>query len=248
MKTLLIASTALFYATSAIAQQDKAIRTVEATGIAIMHVKADQLFIEVGVNAGEACEIPRGKNYAKYIKECSENNKKLMATRENIMMGLIASYQDRVKLVEQKESKYQYEGAGSSFSLLFTSFEAYQDFKANVKEYKDAFTLGEVTAMYSKWNDSLRQSLFLQSLTNARQRADAMATTLGASIDKVYNIYEANNNDQMSGYMKQVMNMYGTNNAWSRKLGADAGMFNLQPDDQGYIDLSETSYVRFLLK
>jgi uncharacterized protein YggE len=78
-------------------------------------------------------------------------------------------------------------------------------------------------------------------LGNARKKAEKMAMALGASIDKVWNIYEEKPNSSATG----IMELYKMTGAYGKE--------NITPymtpiTDEGKVTYSQSTFVRFTMK
>lgn len=232
----------LLFPLAAFAQNE---RSVEVTGIATRKILADRYTLHVEVIAGEPCAIPAGKNYQKYVQECKETNKQLMASRENILKGIIDSYGPLITLTDRTEVEYR---NSLEFDLLFTKISDINDFKKKLEEYKKAFKTGELKAYYSKMNSDLYQEVKMESLLDAKKKAETMASTLNVALGQVLNIYESKPGN-MGGWMDFIGAMMVTEGG-GRKARPESLFFGLSeiPDEDGYLVCTATSYVRFALK
>ncbi|MFM2385522.1 MAG: hypothetical protein RL660_279 [Bacteroidota bacterium] len=249
MKKIFLALALVLATSISVLAQQHSDRTVETSGRASTMMQADQIFLAIGVQSGESCVIPSGRHYQKYIKECTENNKKLVATRENIMAGLVAAYAGKVRLLEHIESGSEYESYGTNtYVLYFTNYADYKSFMDDVKEYKDAFKARNTIIGCSKYNDAEAHKLKLEALKDARKKADDMCSVLGVSIDKVLTIYETNQWGAMTDFSAQIARAYGG----SGEKGLDEYGIIIKNigicDEQGQMEFSETCYLRFLIK
>ncbi|MBK7762003.1 MAG: SIMPL domain-containing protein [Bacteroidetes bacterium] len=229
---------------SAIAQTET--RTVEVSGLATKKFPADVIYYEVNVSQGEPCEIAHGKNYTKYIKECQENNKKLSATRENVLKGIIESFGTRIKQDKKSESKYSEYVASLSYQLIFSNQADLLDFEMKLADYKDAFSGSVKYAAYSKMDEAMQRNLVIESLTDARKRADEMAKALGATVDKVIGIYEEKpSGSSMNSYLEEVMKV-----SMYKELYQIQGesKYATMMDAEGNVSYSGSSFVKFSLK
>jgi hypothetical protein len=231
-------------------------RTVEVTGNASKKFLADKFELVVSVKSGTACEIPSGKNYQKYINECKENNKRLVASREDILKGIIKSFGTKIKYDEDAFIKPNMFGAtaeiasedyseynNKSVLLEFTQNEDLHEFMKAIKDYKDAFIQNSLTATCSKVTPADLESLKLESLKDAKRKAEVMAKTLNAELGLVKNIYEEkpmDANGPWSEYTKILARTYA-----SATLSDPSSNV---PDDNGYLTFFESSFVRFFLK
>lgn len=235
----------LFVTHSTFAQTET--RTVEVSGLATKKFPADIIYYEVTVSQGEPCEIAHGKNYTKYVKECQESNKKMMATRENLLKGIIESFGTRIKQEIKSESKYSEYVASLSYSLIFGSKADLIDFELKLADYKDAFSGSVKYAAYSKMDETLHRSLVIESLTDARKRADEMAKALDATVDKVIAIYEEKpTGSSMSSYFEEVMKLSMYKELYQNQGGESK--YATIMDEEGNVSYSGSSFVKFSLK
>lgn len=243
MKLLLSLSFLLLLSHIGIAQSE--LRTVEVTGKAQRKFLADFVSTTINILPGEQCAIPTGKNYQKYIKECKENNKQLVASRENIFKGILDSYNGRIKLGDKDETEYT---GSMSYTITSTNYADLADLVEKLKDFKGAFTSGVIYGEYSKMTEAIADEVQLESLLDARKKAEAMAKTLGASVDKVMNIYEEKpSSSGMSDFYSQIMAMEAAKEVRRNGFNTSPG-FSPYPDSEGYLYYSATSYVRFSIK
>lgn len=221
-------------------------RSVEVTGIATRRLLADRITLNVTVIPGEECVIPSGKNYQKYVKECKESNKQLVASRENILKGILESYGNSIQIIERTEIDYR---NSLEYDLMFGKMTDVQDFKKKLEEYKNAFKVGELKAFYTKMDMDIYHQVRLESLQDAKKKAESMAQALGESLGKVLNIYESKPGN-MGGWMDFIGAMMMTEGGGSRKTKGESYYFGLteNPDEEGYIICTASSFVRFALK
>lgn len=223
-------------------------RSVEVTGIATRKILADRITIMVTVEQGEECIIPSGKNYEKFVKECKAVNTQLVASRENILKGIIESYGSAIIITKHKGGMFR---ANSSvdYYLEFRSMSDLKDFLKKLDEYKTAFTLDEPSAYYTKMTREIYHQVRLESLIDARNKAQSMAEALHETLGQVLNIYESKPGN-MGGWMDFVSAMVTTEGRQITKGGLESLYYGLSevPDDEGYIICTASSFVRFSLK
>lgn len=242
-------------------------RTVEVTGHASKKFLADLYYITVTVKGNGQCEIPSGKHYQKYIKECKENNKKVVASRVDILNGIVNYFGTRVKKKDLSSSSSEevitdFSGdmaataaapvseeylLSKSYLLEFSTYADALELINILKDYKGMLDPGVLTASCTKLTPNDMENIKLESLKDARRKAEAMALTLQVELGDVKNIYEEKPVD----------------NSWLQYLGGSSSVQDITPDympsswryrnegsipdDEGKLTFSQTSFVRFYL-
>lgn len=244
-------------------------RTVEVSGHASKKFLADKYYMMVTVKGSGQCEIPPGKHYQKYIKECRENNKKVLASREDILKGILTYFDTRIKKIETNDQEVWPEAIATepaavpadydvssfltkNYLLEFGVYADVIEFLTILKDYKGMIDGGKLSALCTKLKPADFDEIKLASLKDAQQKAEQMAKTLNAQLGPVKNIYEEKPEDanSLSNYFKGMSGIdsyspdYLPNSITSRSLYNDWDL----PDDQGYLTFSKSTFVRFLLK
>jgi Protein of unknown function (DUF541) len=243
MKNLLLFSL-LYFAFSGNAQNKQ--RTIEVMGIGAKNYVADVIYLRCDINAGDRCEIPEGKNYEKMIKNCQAENKKILASRDAIFNGIVASFGDRIKggNLTNSENKHGVPQNGyiEPQTLTFVSYADVLDFQKKLSDYKDAFSTNVESAFSSKMNEEERQNIQVLALQEAKKKANKLAQALDAQVSEVLNIVETKSVGGDS-YLEMLLTME------SRKRRDVFDPFMPSSiNDKGEITYSTKMYVTFGLK
>jgi hypothetical protein len=215
-------------------------RTIEVLGATNRVFQADLILYNVTVVQGTSCEIPpSGKNYEKLVKECEKENEKLMASRENILAAIVASFGIRLK-VDEFIAAQKY--SGSISTLIFTNIADLRAFESKINDVTGAYTGYVIQASYSKADDTLYETLKVEALLSARKKAEKFAIALGATIDKVLNIYEDKpfSSNLFSSFWAKTQGNFATDSAG--KLTVSAMTKN------GEVTYSTDAYAVFSIK
>ncbi|MFN0036991.1 MAG: hypothetical protein ACKVUS_18200 [Saprospiraceae bacterium] len=221
--------------------QESSVRFIEVSGTAERKVMADEYFFSVTVIPGEACQIPKkGRDWEKQLKDCKEENDKLIASRESILDAISGSYAGRImKLSGGPIDKYGRPSINYKFSCR--SYSDFQDFEDKLREIEKAFTI-EMQYALSNSSVQIMEELTLESLTNAKEKAVKMSAALNERVGVAFHIYEDEPISTITGGLKKLLA-----GEMSKRGDYQSGGPSFLPNSDGKLYFSKTVYIRFVL-
>ena len=240
--TLFIAVTAL-----SLAAQQPPERFVEVIGQASRLVPADAYFFSITVNPGATCQIPKqGRNWEKEIKDCKEEQGKLVASREAMLAAILGSFSSKVQEVQREASGNAYSDypTGVVHHLTCRNYTDYADLLARIQEVEgNAFRVNIAYARNSQ-EEKIMAELDMECLKNAREKATAMANVLGMAVGSPLQIFD-NESTELSGslfekIMLNELTKHSRDNANSPS--------SILPNDKGELLFKTRARVRFEMK
>lgn len=156
------------------------------------------------------------------------------------------SYGNSIEIIQRSEVNYT---NSLEYNLKFTKISDLHDFRRKLEEYKTAFKMEEPKAYYTRMTPEIFHQVRLESLLDARTKAESMAKALNESVGAVLNIYETKPGN-MGGWMDFITTMMYSEGLRGAKSNPEAFLYGLSdiPDEEGYITCTSSSFVRFALK
>jgi hypothetical protein len=210
---------------------------IEISGTAYRAVEADYYYFEVNIQPGPTCEVPKkGKDWEKAIRDCREENEKLIASREAVLDALLGSFGTRIRSGFGTEvTMYQ------SGNYRYYSCVAYADFLELQKELNDVPGAFRITMKYASCSKKydIESELVLEALQNARAKAEKMTAALGMRTGQAVRIYE----DRPGGLMGDIKPLIQM-----MEEKGNMGQGKNMPNQEGKLVLSSSVFVRFEMK
>lgn len=235
----------LLSAFAALAQQDANVRFIEVSGNAFRKVQGDKYFFSVTKLPGETCQIPKkGRDWEKQLKDCKEENDKLITSHLNALNTLVNSYGGRVVPTGEGNS-YKYGNQSKEYSYMTTSFADYADLMGKLKEIENAFVV-EMQIGQNSGSTQIMEELTLEALENGRKKAEKMVSVLGLKLGAAHQIYENqpiySNNDDI--FKQIVMGEMSKRKPESLDYTGTTGI----PDSEGFLYFSKSVFIRFYMR
>lgn len=245
MKKIILAALFAVVFSPVFSQKEEA-RFIEVSGLAFRAVPADAYFFKITVAGAEVCNIPKkGRNWEKEIKNCKEENDRLVATREAVLDAILGSMAAKIVVLPEvdDENRHSFDRKTRLKCLSFTDFEQLHDQLEGAEP--GAFKL-EMQWASSSNQQKIIEELTIEALKNTCAKAEKMAAVFDAKIGAIIQIHERQQGeqataiDQYVGILQSELLRSGFNSTGSENP--------VSPDTEGNLLFKKEVFVRFRLE
>ncbi len=232
-------------ATLPLAAQQPSERFVEVIGQASRLVPADAYFFSITVNPGAACQIPKqGRNWEKEIKDCKEEQGKLVASREAMLAAILGSFSGKIQEVQREASGSYWEGMPDVHYFTCRNYMDYSGLLTRIREVEGHPFKVELNYAQTLNPQEIMAGLDVECLKNAREQAQAMASVLGMVVGLPLQIFDNESTEPSGSLMEKSL----LDEMTKRTRGSRTQYSSTSPNDKGEVFFEARARVRFEMK